>query len=74
MYHVLSKILYSESAYPITPVEPLKPRFWHNSEICLLLVVKNNKYVSCVVENFIFGINVPDYPSRPVEGTFLGQF
>ena len=60
--------------YPITPVEPLKARFWDNSEICLLLVVNNYKYVSCVVENFISGINAPDYPSRTVEGTFLGQF
>ena len=65
---------YSESAKPIIPVEPLKPRFWDNSEICLFSVVKNNQYVSCVVENFIFGINVPDYPSRTVKhvsGTIL---
>ena len=74
MYHVLLIISYSESLYPITPVEPLKARFWHNSEICLLLVVNNNKYVSCVVENFVFAISVPDYPSRSVESTFLAQF
>ena len=43
---------YSESVSPITPVEPLKVRFWDNFEICLLfsrkqqlpLVVNNNKY------------------------------
>ena len=74
MYHVLLKISYSESAYPITLVETLKPRFWDNSEVCSLLVVNNNKYVSCVAENFIFGISVPDYSSRTVESTFLGQF
>ena len=46
--------IYSESAYPITSVEPLKPpeRFWDDSEICLLLVVNNN--------NIIFGICVLD--------------
>ena len=70
---MLLTMSYSESAYPITPVQALKPRFWNNSEICLLLVV-NNKYVSCVVENFIFGISVPDYPSRTVETTLLAQF
>ena len=60
--------------YPITPVEPLKARFWDNSEICLLLVVNNNKYVSCVVEYFILEISVANYPSGTVETTFLGQF
>ena len=60
--------------HPITPVEPLKARFWDNSEICLLLVVNNNKYVSCTIENFIFGISVPDYPSRTVETTLMAQF
>ena len=72
--HMLLTISYSESTYPITPVEPLKPRFWDNSEICLLLVVNNNKYLSYIVDNIIFGISVPDYPSRTVETTFLGQF
>ena len=38
------------------------------------LVVNNNKYLSHVVDNIIFGISVPDYPSRTVEITFLGQF
>ena len=38
------------------------------------LVLNNNKYLSYVVDNIIFGINVPDYPSRTVETTFLGQF
>ena len=71
---MLLTMSYSESAYPITPVQALKPRFWNNSEICLLLVVNNNKYLSYVVENFIFAINVPDYPSGTVETTFLGQF
>ena len=37
---MLLTISYSESAYPITPVEPLKPRFCDNSEICLLFIRK----------------------------------
>ena len=32
IYHMLQIISYSESEYPITPVKPSKPRFWHNSE------------------------------------------
>ena len=39
-----------------------------------LLVVSNNKYLSYVVDSIIFGISVPDYPSRTVESTFLEQF
>ena len=49
----------------------LRPRFLHNSEISLLLVVNNNKYLSYVVDNIIFGISVPDYPSRTVESNSL---
>ena len=64
----------SESAYPITLVEPLKPRFWDNSEICLLLVVNNNKYLPYVIDNIIFRISVPDYPSRTVESNSLRLF
>ena len=30
----------SESAHPITPVEPLQPHFWDNSVICLLFSLK----------------------------------
>ena len=63
--------LYSESAFPITLVEPSKPRFWYKSEICLLLTVNNNKYLSYVVDSIIFGISVPDYPSRTVESKSL---
>ena len=33
----------AESVYPITPVEPLKPRFWDNSEICLLFSRKQQQ-------------------------------
>ena len=36
-------LIKSESAYPITPVEPLKPRFWYNSEICLLFSRKQQQ-------------------------------
>ena len=63
-----------ESAYLITPVVTLKPRFWDNSVFVYILVANNNKYLPHVVNNIIFGISVPDYPSRTVETTFLGQF
>ena len=33
---MLLNVSYLESAYPITPVEPLKSRFWDNSEIWYL--------------------------------------
>ena len=65
--HMISALIKSECAYPIAPVEPLKPRFWNNYEICLLLVVNNNKYSSHVVDIITFGISVPDYHSRTVE-------
>ena len=57
---------YSESAYSITPVEPLKPRFYTILKFIYFLVVNNNKYLSHVVDIIIFGISVPDYPSRTV--------
>ena len=45
IYDMLLTISYSELASPITPVEPLKPRFWDNSEVCLLLVAESqSKY------------------------------
>ena len=71
---MLLTVSYSESAYPITPVDSLKPRFWDNSVFVYILVLNNNKYLSYVVDSIIFGISVPDYPSRLVETTFLGQF
>ena len=61
---MLLTISYSESANPITPVEPLKPRFWGNSESVYFLVVNNNKYLSYFVDTIIFGISEPDYPSN----------
>ena len=67
-------ISYSESASSITPVEPLKPRFYTILKFVYFLVVNNNKYSVHVVDNIIFGISIPDYPSRTVETTFLAQF
>ena len=64
----------SESAYLITPVVTLKPRFWDNSVFVYILVVNNNKYLSYVVDNIIFGISVPDYPNRTVESKSLRLF
>ena len=37
---MLLTISYLESAYPITPVSPLKPCFCYNFEICLLFTLK----------------------------------
>ena len=67
---MLLTISYSESAYPITLVETLKPRFGTILKFVYFLVVNNNNYLSYVVDNIIFGISVPDYPSRNVETTF----
>ena len=64
----------SESAYPITPVIKLKPRFRDNSVFVYILVVNNNKYLSYVVDNILFRISVPDYPSRTVESNSLRFF
>ena len=72
--HVILALITSESAHPITPVEPLKPCFWNNSEICLPLVVNKNKYLPHVVDNIIFKISVSDYPSRTVESKSLRLF
>ena len=44
---------------------------FHNSEFCYFLIVNNNKYLSYDVDNIIFGISVPDYPSRTVESNSL---
>ena len=38
------------------------------------LVVNNNKYLSYFVGNIIFGISVPDYPTRTVESNSLRLF
>ena len=71
---MLLTITYSESAYPISLVERLKLHFWDNSEICLLFSRKQQKYLSHVVDITKFVISIPDFPSRKVETTFLGQF
>ena len=46
----------------------------HNLKFVYFLVVNNNKYLPHVVDNIIFGINVPDYPSRTVESKSLLSF
>ena len=71
---MLLKISYSESAYSITPVVTLIPRFWDNSVLVYILVVNNNEYLSYVVYNNIFGISVPDYPSITLESKSLRSF
>ena len=55
---MLLNVSYLESAYPITPVEPLKSRFWDNSEICLLFSRKQQQLFSMCIDSIIFGISV----------------
>ena len=43
---MLLTITYLESAYPITPVEPLKARFWDNFEICLLFSRRQQQQIN----------------------------
>ena len=71
---MLLTISYSESASSITAVEPLKPRFYTILKFVYFFVVNNNKYLSYVVDNIIFGISVPDYPSITVESNSLRSF
>ena len=68
---MLLTISYSVLASSITPEVTLKPRFWDNSVFVYIIVINNNKYLSYVVDNIIFGISVPDYPSRTVESKSL---
>ena len=56
------------------PSKLFKSRFLANFKISWLFSRKQQKYLSCVVDNIIFGISVPDYPSRNVETTCLGEF
>ena len=71
---MLLTISYSVLASSITPEVTLKPRFWDNSVFVYIIVINNNKYLSYIVDNTIYGISEPDYPSRIVETTFLAQF
>ena len=74
IYYMLLTMLYLESAYMINPLEPLKPRFLHISEMCLLFSRKQQQILSYVVDNIIFRISIPDYPSRTVESKSLRLF
>ena len=71
--HVVDYIIFGISVL-ITPVEPLEPRFWDNSEICKYLFVNNNKYLSYFVDIIIFGISEPDYLSRTIQSKSLRLF
>ena len=51
----------------ITPVEPLRPVSGTILKFVHFLVVNNNMYLSYVVDIFIIGINVLNYPSIAVE-------
>ena len=55
---MLLTISNSESTYPITPVEQLKPRFWDDSEICLLYIRKQQQIFNMLLANHI-RISVP---------------
>ena len=45
----------------------LKPCFWDSIEIHLLFSGKQQEILPYVVDNTIFGISVPGYPSKTVE-------
>ena len=59
------------SNYPSRIVETT---FLERFEICLPLVVNNNKHLSDVVDGIIFGISIPNHPSRTVESNSLRSF
>ena len=65
---------------PITSKYPSKTVIFRNHfsgtilKFVYFLVVNNNKYLSYVIDNIIFGISVPDYPSRIVESNSLRLF
>ena len=53
--HLILASITSESAHPITPVEPLKPRFWDNSGICLLFTRKQQQiFTTCCWQYYIW--------------------
>ena len=56
--------------YLITPVEPLRLRFWGNSEIACYIVVNNNKYLSYVVDDIILGISALITQVEPLKPRF----
>ena len=43
-------------------------------EFVYFLVVNNNKYLSYIVDNTIFGISVPDYPVEPLKASLYDYF
>ena len=59
---------------PITTAEPLNHVYMTILKFVYFLFVNNDKYLSYVVDNNIFGISIPDFPSSNVETTFLRQF
>ena len=48
--------------------------FWDNSEFLYILVVNNNKYLLHVVDNYIFGISVPNYSVEPLKAILYDYF
>ena len=63
--HVILALITWESAYPITPVEPLKPRFWHNFELCLLFSRKQQQIFCHMLLTLPYSESA--YPITPVE-------
>ena len=64
VYHMLFKVSYSESAYPITPVEPLKAilyDYFGTSDFCLLCIHINNiKSTFDKFKSAKFGLSILD--------------
>ena len=67
-------VRYSESAYPITPVEPLKATlrsFWNFSVFCLLYIhINNDKFTYDKFKTAKFGFSIFDV----VESEFIRYF
>ena len=68
---MLLTVSYSESAYIITLVDPLKRILGTFLKFVYFLVINYRKYSSHVVDSIIFGISVPDYPSWIVDSNSL---
>ena len=71
---MLFTVPYLESAYPITPVEPLKLRLRVNSEIFDFLVVNNNKYLYMLLTASYLESAYPITPVEPLKARFWDNF
>ena len=66
--------LNQSSSQVILEKNPVETAFLDTILKLVYFLVVNNKYLRHIVDNILFGISVPDHPSRNVETMFLGQF